>query len=219
MIAASVQDLTTDKLPLNWFDVLLVALLIGGFFRGRKNGMTREILPLFKWLAVVLICGFFHPVLAPFFANMFGVGTTASLIYGYLALAFGIIVVFLMFKKLLAPYTDEKSLFGSGEYYLGMMSGSVRFISILVVVLAVLHAPSYSEADIKAHDAYVKRWYGGGLYSGNYFPTVNTVQEQVLKGSFVGPYLAEYLAPILIETAPAGADKPKQKPPTVKIQK
>jgi uncharacterized membrane protein required for colicin V production len=219
MIAASMEDLTTDKLPFNWFDVLLIALLVIGLFRGRKHGMSREILPLFKWLAVVLVCGFFHPVVAPLFANTLGAGETASLVYGYLLLAFGIIVVFIIFKKLFASHEAEGNFFGSAEYYLGMMSGIVRFFAMLVAVLALLHAPTYSEKEIKEHEAYAKRWYGGGLYSGNYFPTVNTMQEQVFKRSFLGPYLGEYLAPILIQTAPPGADKPKPKPPTVNIQK
>jgi uncharacterized membrane protein required for colicin V production len=219
MIAASVQDLTTDKLPVNWFDLLLLGLLIAGFFRGRKNGMSREILPLFKWLAVVLVGGFFHPAVAPLFANTLRAGKTASLIYGYLLLAFVIIILFLIFKKLLVHRTGENNFFGGGEYYLGMMSGMVRFICMLLPVLALLNAPSYSAADIKANEAYAKRWYGGGMYSGNYFPDIHTIQEQVFKKSFTGPYLKEYLAPILIETAPPGADKPQQKPATVNIQK
>jgi uncharacterized membrane protein required for colicin V production len=219
MIVASVEDFTTDKLPVNWFDAVLLGLLILGFFRGRKNGMSREILLLFKWLAVVLVSGFFHPVVAPLFANTLGAGKAASLIYGYLLLAFVIIGIFMIFKKLLAGRTGENNFFGGAEYYLGMISGVVRFFCMLLAVLALLHAPSYSEADIKAHEAYTKRWYGGGMYSGNYFPTVNTIQEQVFKKSFTGPYLGEYLAPILIESVPAGANKPQQKPPTVNIQK
>ena len=219
MIAASVEALTTDKLPVNWFDGLLLGLLIAGFFRGRKLGMSKEILPLFKWLAIVLVGGFLHPVVAPLFANTLGASSTASLIYGYLLLAFVIFVVFMIFKKLLSRQTAEANFFGGAEYYLGMMSGPTRFFCMLLAVLAVLNAPYYTEADIKAQEAYTKRWYGGGLYSGNYFPDVNTIQNEVFKLSFTGPYLKEYLAPILIETAPAGPAKPQEKPATVKIQK
>jgi uncharacterized membrane protein required for colicin V production len=219
MIAASVQDLATDKLPINWFDVLLLALLVAGVFRGRKLGMSREVLPLFKWLTVVLVCGFCYPAVAPLFANALGAGKTASSIYGYLLLALLIIGVFMFFKRLLAFRTGENNFFGGSEYYLGMMSGPVRFFCMLLAVLALLHAPYYTQADIKAREAYVKRWYGGGLYSGNYFPDIYTLQQQVFKQSYMGPYLDEYLAPILIETTPPSADKPQQKPPAVKIQK
>jgi hypothetical protein len=219
MIAASVQDFTTDKLPVNWFDALLLGLLIMGLFRGRKNGMSREILPLFKWLTVVLVSGFFYPSVAPLFVNTVGASNTASCIYGYLLLAIGIFVVFMIFKRLLASRSGENNFFSGGEYYLGMMSGIVRFFCALLAVLALLNAPYYTEADVKAHEAYVKRWFGGGLYSGNYFPDVNTIQEQVFKRSLTGPYIKEYLAPVLVETAPPEAAKPQQKPAKVNIQK
>lgn len=219
MIAASVQDLTTDKLPINWFDGLLAILLVAGVLRGRKNGMSKEVLPLFKWLLVVLVGGFCYPAVAPLFANSLGAGKTASFVYGYLLLALGIIGTFMIFKRLLASRTAERNFFGGGEYYLGMMSGPVRFFCMLLAVLALLNAPYYSEADIKEHEAYTKRWYGGGLYSGNYFPDIHTMQVEVFKRSLAGPYLKEFLAPIMIETAPPEANKPKQKPPAVKIQK
>jgi hypothetical protein len=113
----------------------------------------------------------------------------------------------------------ENNLFGSAEYYLGMLSGMIRFACMLLAVLALLNAPFFTAADIKKHDAYVKRWYGGGLYSGNYFPSLQTVQAQVFTKSFTGPYIKDYLGPLLIETAPPPAAKPEPKPAVVNIQK
>jgi hypothetical protein len=34
----------------NWFDVALVLVLAFGFWRGRKRGMTKELLPTLQWL-------------------------------------------------------------------------------------------------------------------------------------------------------------------------
>ena len=62
------------------------------------------------------------------------------------------------------------------------------------------------------------RWFGGGMYSGNFFPDVNTVQEQVFKKSFTGPYLKNYLGTLLIDTAPP-AVKQLQKKPGIKMKK
>ena len=42
-----------DKLPFNWFDFVLVVVLVVGVFRGRKHGMSEELLPLLKWLAIL----------------------------------------------------------------------------------------------------------------------------------------------------------------------
>ena len=62
----------------------------------------------------------------------------------------------MIFKRLLGYRMGENNFFGSGEYYLGMFSGMIRFACMLLAGLALLNAPYYTEADIKAHDAYVE---------------------------------------------------------------
>jgi hypothetical protein len=230
MIAADVQSFALENLPVNWFDVAVLGLLILGLFRGRKHGMSKEILPLLKWLTLVLVSGFYYPMAAQLLVNTARWGKFASCFFGYLLLAFAIWILFLIFKRLLGYRLGENNFFGSGEYYLGMVSGMVRFACMLLAVLALLNAPYYTQADIQAHEAYTKRWFGGGLYSGNYFPDLATVQESVFKKSFTGPYIKDYLGPLLIETAPPNAAKPEQtaapaaakpekKTPVITIQK
>jgi hypothetical protein len=84
--------------------------------------------------------------------------------------------------------------------------------------LALLNAPFYTPAEIKAHNAYVQRWFGGGMYSGNYFPTVENIQEQVFKTSLTGPYLKNYLGTLLIDTVPPTV-KQQQKKPVIRMVK
>ena len=48
MIAAATESLALDKLPFGWFDFVFVALLAFGVFRGRKNGLTKELGPTFR---------------------------------------------------------------------------------------------------------------------------------------------------------------------------
>ena len=57
------------------------------------------------------------------------------------------------------------------------------------------------------------------MYSGIFFPSLYTIQEQVFTKSFTGPYIKDYLGPLLIETAPAPAAKPEPKPAVVNIKK
>jgi len=215
------QSLTTDQLPFNWFDVAVLAVLTFGFFRGRKNGMSREILPVFKWLTLVLVSGFFYPAAAELLANSAGLTKSQSAILGYALLALAVVLVFMMFKKLLGHHMGENNFFGGGEYYLGMMAGTVRFACMMLAVLALLNGPYYTPAELQARKDYNNRWYGGGMkeYSGDYIPDIPTVQTSVFKKSFLGPYLKDYLGPILVETAPASAEQPQQKTATVNIQK
>ena len=57
MIAAATESLALDKLPFGWFDVVFAALLAFGAYRGRQNGLTKELVPTFRWVAIVLAGG------------------------------------------------------------------------------------------------------------------------------------------------------------------
>ena len=219
MIGAEIPNLALDNLPVNWFDGVVGAMLIIGFFRGRKRGMTKEILPLLKWVSLVVVCGLWYQMAAQLLVNTAQLSQVPSCIFGYLLLAFVIVLVFMFLKWLLASRLGDKSLFGGGEYYLGMLSGMIRFACMLLAVLALLNAPVYTEQDIKKHEAYVKQWFGGGLYSGNYFPSMYTIQGQIFAKSYTGPYIKDYLGPLLIETTLPPAAAPEKKPAVVNIRK
>jgi uncharacterized membrane protein required for colicin V production len=217
MIGADMPNLALNNLPVNWFDGVVVGMLIIGLFVGRKRGMSKEFLPLFKWVSLVVVCGFFHPMAAQLLVNTAQLGSVSSNIFGYLLLAAVIFIVFSIINWLVASRRTENNIFGGSEYYLGMLSGMIRFVCMVLPVVALLNAPYYTAAEIKKHDAYVKRWFGGGLYSGNYFPSVHTVQEQVFTKSFLGPYVKDYLGRLLIEVAPPPAATPEKKPAVINI--
>ena len=141
MIGADIPNLALDNLPVNWFDAVVLGMLIIGLFRGRKRGMSKEILPLLKWVSLVLVCGFWYPMAAQLLVNTASLGQVPSCIFGYLLLAFVVVLVFMFLKWLLASRLGENNLFGGGEYYLGMLSGMIRFACMLLAVLALLNAP------------------------------------------------------------------------------
>ena len=219
MISAEIPNLALDNLPVNWFDGVVLGMLIIGLFLGRKHGMTKEILPLLKWVSLVVVCGIWYPLAAQLLVNTVQLSQVPSCIIGYLLLAFVVVLVFMFLKWLLARRLGDKGLFGGGEYYLGMLSGMIRFACMLLAVLALLNAPVYTTQDIKKHEAYVKQWFGGGLYSGNYFPSLYTIQGQIFTKSYTGPYIKDYLGPLLIETAPPPVAAPEKKPAVVIIKK
>jgi uncharacterized membrane protein required for colicin V production len=195
----------------NWFDVALVLVLAFGFWRGRKRGMTKEFLPTLQWLAILLGAGFGHTYLAdlyqqqgivrPIFGNHFN-ERTAALVSAYLTIALVIFIVFTAIKRKYNPKLEGSSFFGGNEYYWGVVAGLVRYLSMVVVTLALLHAPYYSTADIASAKAYNNRWYGGGLkdYSGDFIPRMDEVQDAVFKQSLLGPVIKERLALVLINT-------------------
>ena len=219
MIGMAMPNLALDNLPVNWFDGVVLGMLIIGLFRGRKLGMSKEVLPLLKWVTLVVVCGLWYQKVAQLLVNAAALSKLPSCIFGYLLLAFVIVLLFMALRRLLVYRLAGNNLFGSAEYYLGMLSGMIRFACMLLAVLALLNAPFYTSADIRKHDAYVKRWFGGGVYSGDFFPSLQIVQDEVFTKSFTGPYIKDYLGPLLIETAPPPKAKPEPKPAVVNIQK
>jgi uncharacterized membrane protein required for colicin V production len=217
MIAAATakaSSMSLDHLPFGWFDAVLAAVLVFGFFRGRKNGMTKEVLPMLQWVALVLVCGLGYEMAGQFFFNVAKLDRMWADICGYLSLGGLVYLLFIFLQNKLVPKLTGSNIFGSAEYYLGTISGVIRFTCILFFALALLNAPFYTATDVAAKKAYNARWFGGGQsgFSGNYFPTVEGIQEGVFQTSFTGPYIHQYLGVLLVNTVPInGQNAPVQK--------
>jgi uncharacterized membrane protein required for colicin V production len=219
MIAA--VSLSTDSLPVNWFDATLIIVLGFGLFRGRKNGMTKEILPTFEWLILVAGAGLGYPFLAQYYVSACNLSRLSAALLAYMTIAFVIFLIFSLIRKGLAPRLTGSNIFGSGEYYLGMPSGLIRYFCILMFFLALINARTYTAQEIADKKAYNQRWYGGGIYSGDYVPDLHSVQEAVFKNSLSGPYIKNYLGIVLIQTGPGDAENaanaPKKPQPVIHI--
>src|SRR5450432_2154990 len=117
MIAAATKSMALSDVPFNWFDVALVVVLIFGLFRGRKNGMSKEILPLFLWLALVLACGFGYKLVAQLLVNYAGLKSTASTnLLAYFLIAFVVFLIYSSLTKIFKEKLGGSNFFGSSEY-------------------------------------------------------------------------------------------------------
>jgi len=215
MTAVATQSFALDKVPFGWFDFVFVALLFFGLWRGRRNGMTKEVVPMLHWVATVLACAFSYEAVGQVFTNITGFGQTASDVLGYLIVAFVVFVVFIMVKNTLMPRLTGSNLFGGAEYYLGTFSGLVRYLCM--IFFALMNAPHYTAAEIQAQKEFAFRTFGGGMqgYTGDFFPTFQQVQEAVFKKSLIGPLITDHLGVMLINCAPPEAVKPPVKTPVI----
>jgi len=82
MIAAITDSVTFDKLPINWFDMAVLLILALGLYLGRKHGMTKEVLRVFQWLSVVVVCGLFYAAAAQALINIAGWNKPTSYVTG-----------------------------------------------------------------------------------------------------------------------------------------
>ncbi len=188
-----------DALPFNAFDLAIVVILGVGIYRGRKDGMSGELIPLLRWLCIVFICAVAYEPVAVFFnqsTNMFSM--LSCYVMAYVGIAIIIVTAFILIKRSLGGKLLGSDVFGGSEYYLGMGSGLIRYACILVVFLALLNARFYSSAEIKARQKYTEDMYGK-----DYFPGLQALQSVVFERSLLGPWIRENLAFFLIKpTAP-----------------
>jgi uncharacterized membrane protein required for colicin V production len=202
MFAISMQSLASNSLPLSWFDGVVVAVLIFGVFRGRKNGMSKEILPLSEWFAVIFISGLFYSFVAGWINQMAGLGAMLSNIVGYMLLTVIILLIFSTIKRTVGLRLFGSNMFGSAEYYLGVPSGMVRYFCVLLFALSLLGARQYTSAQIQASNDFQQRWYGS-----HFFPDLYNVQDEVFRQSFTGPYIKKYLSVLMIEPTTSDGTK------------
>lgn len=188
-----------DALPFNFFDLALVVMLGIGIYRGRKDGMSGELIPLLRWLCIVFLCALAYEPLAVFFnqsTNMFSM--LSCYVMAYVGIAIIVVTVFILVKRSLGGKLLGSDVFGGAEYYLGMGSGLIRYTCILVVFLALVNARYYSAAEIKARKIYTDDMYGK-----DYFPGLQALQSVVFERSLTGPWIKENLSFLLIKpTAP-----------------
>jgi uncharacterized membrane protein required for colicin V production len=215
MIAAVTEShpaYSLEHLPFNWFDLTLLAVLLFGIYRGRKNGMSKEFLPLMEWLMAIVLATLFYSKLTDILVNVANLKrATMAYVLAYLIIVMLVFFVFYFIKYSLKPKVGGSSVFGGAEYYLGMMGGMVRYACIVTFFLALLNAPIYSQNDIAVMKAYAKKNYGGGLYEGNYFPDIPTIQHGVFEESFLGRYIRDYCGAVLIHTDDGGVTKTPKK--------
>lgn len=193
----------------NWFDFLVVALLIIGIFHGRKRGMSLELLPLFE-LLVILVVG---AKVYVFLGNKIAQWTngTMSLLLAYISayVLFALLVhmIFTRIKRAVGEKLVGGDIFGSMEYYFGMLAGMLRYACFILIGMALLNARPIDEAKEKAYRKTEKDNLGNIQ-----FPTYTSIQVNVFNQSRVGGFSRTHLADLLIAPTSPDAKGEKREP-------
>src|SRR5215831_17809351 len=87
-----------DKLPINVFDVVVLAILLMGLLRGRKHGMSEELMGLVKWLTVVTVCSLLYQPAGEWFAKSSPFSLLASFLMVYIGGVLLILGIFALCK-------------------------------------------------------------------------------------------------------------------------
>jgi len=192
----------TANFSIGWADALIGILLIIGVIRGRKRGMSEELLDIIKWLVIVVAAAALYQPIGQFLNQV----SLFSLLSCYVAV-YGLIILFVMLlfsflKRGIGEKLVGADTFGGAEYYLGMMAGFFRYTCIIVVGMAFLNARFYSPAEVQAKSKYQQDNFGS-----SFFLTLPDLQKEVFVESLTGRAVHEFLPVVLIKpTASAGSD-------------
>lgn len=187
------------NLPVSWFDIVVVVALGAGIILGRRKGLSEELLPVFQWLAVVVIGGLYYQPVGRFLAGY----AQITLLTGYVITYIGIIVfhalLFSWLKHLVGEKLVSSDIFGSLEYSLGMVAGGLKAACLLVVLLALVNSRYVSQEELAA-DAQMQQENFGTIS----FPTFGRVQQVMLSESISGQMVGKYMKDQLIASTPPG---------------
>jgi uncharacterized membrane protein required for colicin V production len=187
--------MSLDKLPINLFDLIVIVVLAAGILRGRKHGMSEELIKLLQWLAILFGCAAIYEWGGQMFGQFAGMfGLLSRYLMAYVGGALLIVLLFALVKRGLDGKLLGSDFFGRAEYYLGMGSGLVRFSCMLLVALALLHARYFSPTEVRAMQKFQDDVYGS-----DFFPTLHSVQQGVFEKSVTGPWIKQNLGFLLIK--------------------
>ena len=191
------------NLPFNLFDVLLAVILVGGVVHGRKHGLSLELLSMAKWVTLLLVCALVYGPAGNLLAGTGLFDTLTCYIFAYLGTALLVFLLFSILERRWAPKLEGSDIFGRSEYFLGMGSGVLRFISMLLVGLALLNAREFTPTELKAMERYQEENYGSDL-----FPGLHSLQTAVFEHSFSGAFIKDDLGFFLIKPTIANDSTP-----------
>lgn len=182
------------ELNLSVFDGFFIAFLVVGILRGRKRGISEELLDVIQWIVVVIGAAFAYPGIGSLLINYAKFPPLLGNVMAYIIAASAIVFLFKNLKRGLGEKLMQGDAFGRFEFYLGMVAGMVRFFCIALFVLAILHA-KYSTPQERQRIADLQKANFGSIS----FPTFDEMQYSVFYKSASGNLIRTNLSALLIQ--------------------
>jgi uncharacterized membrane protein required for colicin V production len=185
-------------MPFNWFDVVVVLALLVGYKRGQTRGMSQESLSVLKWIGIIAVAAIGYEPLGSWLSTTAHMSKLLSYVVAYAAIAAVVTLVFVAISSSLGEKLKGSDMFGKAEFHLGKPAGMLRFLCIVLALLALLNARFYSTAEVKASVKYQNDNYGS-----NFFPTLSSIQDGVFRESFLGKQAKQHISFLFIKPTPA----------------
>lgn len=192
-----------NGIPFSWFDVVVAIMAIIGVLRGRRRGMSQELLDFFMWLGMVGGGAYACRAGSGYMIRLTGLSPMSAHILLYLGTAAVVAFIFMLLKNAFRDRLAGTDFFGRLEYPLGILAGITRFLCMVLLVIAVINAKKQTEAEKQAARKAQESELGS-----SFFPTLGDFQDGIFAKSFCGSKLNEYAPFLLIPPSDSGNKKP-----------
>ena len=192
-----VFETPTRASAMNLVDVLIPVALLAGLIRGRKHGISVELIRTLKWIALVITGAAFAPQAADFLSRHSFFGYFSACLTMYLGIVVAVFVFFSMLERRLTRRLEKGDAFGHAEYYLGMAAGMVRAACMILMALSLLNYRSFTTTQVHAMEKFQRDEYGSEV-----FPTLFTFQKSVFQDSLMGKWIKNNLSFLMLNPSP-----------------
>ena len=183
------------NLPINYVDGIILVLLVVGIFRGRKRGMSEELLTFIQWLVIVFVGCRVYEFAGKMLSEHAPLSLLTCYVGVYLAFAIFMKLIFSQIQHIVGEKLVGSNFFGDSEYYLGMFAGMIRFACVILMLMALLNARLITTQERAATARMQSK-----NFEGISFPTFGSIQQAVLFESFTGQQVKAYLGFVLIQS-------------------
>ena len=182
-------------LPFNWVDGLILVLLVIGIFRGRKRGMSEELLTFTQWLVIVFVGCHVYEYAGKLLSEHAPLSLLTCYLAIYLAFAVAMKILFSQIQHIVGEKLVGSNFFGDSEYYLGMFAGMIRFACVILMLMALINSRLITDKERAATARMQSK-----NFEGISFPTFGSIQQSVLFESFAGKQVKAHLGFVLIQS-------------------
>ncbi len=202
------------KLQVNWFDIFVAIVLVIGFFRGRKRGMSMELLPLFEVLVILVAGAQLYEMLGKKLALASDGALSLLLSYwiSYLLFAFVVHIIFTKLRTAVGEKLVGSDIFGSMEYYFGMGAGMLRFGCLLLMFMALMHSLEFDPVK----DAQFRKAQMDNFGNALYIPSPGGIRQEIFKKSYVGLGTERFIPHLLLKVTASDAKLTSNREPISK---
>jgi uncharacterized membrane protein required for colicin V production len=188
---------------MNLIDVLIPVALLAGLVRGRKHGISVELIRTLKWIALVIAGAALAPQAGHVISQHGFFEFPTACLMMYLGIALVVFLFFSMLERRLTRRLEKGDAFGHAEYYLGMAAGMVRAACMILMTLSILNYRSFTTTQVHAMEKFQRDEYGSEV-----FPTLYTFQKSVFQDSLTGAWIKNHLSFLLLDPSPTPAGAP-----------